>query len=616
MSILPIPTDTIVGMFHPWRDFFGNLPFKNFILTDPVRQQYPWRELAVDLLKKLELPLWNPYNFAGTPLLANIQSAVFYPLNILFYLLSFPHAWSIYILAAPVLAAFFMYLYLRNLNLNKLPALFGSLTFALCGFNIAWLENGVLTHTLLWLPLILWSMDRRKSLVFLFAMFSSFTAGHWQTFFYVFLFSHVYLFLRSRRSLLRFFILDAIFLVLALPQLLPSLQFIGLSGRSQDQLWQNVAGWFIPWQNLVQFIAPDFFGNPATLNYRGIFSYQEFVGYLGIPAFVFAISAIFIKRKIVWFFLGTVVVGLIFALPTPLAKLPFALNLPLISSSMPTRLLSIIDFSLAVLAAFGFQKFNKKLFAIFLFFFALLGVLSPSRYLLLPFALLIATFVLKKYSWLLIGLLLLDLGRFGFKYLPITDSKYLYPETKVTRFLQENTKDNYFRFMTLSDEIFPPNFNVIYRIQSVNGYDPLYLKAYSDLVGGGNRIIVPKDYKNPVFNELGVKYILSFEDISGPAYVLVMEEGKTKIFENKNVSPRAYLESGGEAKITLYSENVVIIKTSSMITTTLILSDMYYPGWKVSVDGVLSKITPTPYNFRSVELSPGDHEVIFKMSLL
>src|SRR3989344_5465144 len=74
-GLLPIPSDTIVGLYHPFRDLYAKdypngIPFKNFLITDPVRQQYPWRELAISIEKKLELPLWNPYSLSGTPLLA------------------------------------------------------------------------------------------------------------------------------------------------------------------------------------------------------------------------------------------------------------------------------------------------------------------------------------------------------------------------------------------------------------------------------------------------------------------------------------------------------------------------------------------------------------------
>src|SRR3990167_6132233 len=115
---LPIPSDTIVGLYHPFRDLFSKdypngIPFKNSLITDPVRQQYPWRELVVSLEKKFDLPFWNPYSFSGTPLLGNMQSAALYPLNILFIFFPFNTAWIILIILGPLLGGLFLYYYLN-----------------------------------------------------------------------------------------------------------------------------------------------------------------------------------------------------------------------------------------------------------------------------------------------------------------------------------------------------------------------------------------------------------------------------------------------------------------------------------------------------------------------
>src|SRR5258708_26558177 len=96
--LLPIPSDTIIGLYNPFRDLYAKeypngIPYKNFLITDPVRQQYPWRFLALDLEKQIQLPLWNPYSFAGTPLLANFQTATFYPLNILLFIFPIAIGW-------------------------------------------------------------------------------------------------------------------------------------------------------------------------------------------------------------------------------------------------------------------------------------------------------------------------------------------------------------------------------------------------------------------------------------------------------------------------------------------------------------------------------------------
>ena len=59
---IPIPADTVVCMYHPWLDvvwdnFASGVPFKNFLITDPVRQQYVWRNLAIRELKQGQMPV-------------------------------------------------------------------------------------------------------------------------------------------------------------------------------------------------------------------------------------------------------------------------------------------------------------------------------------------------------------------------------------------------------------------------------------------------------------------------------------------------------------------------------------------------------------------------------
>jgi hypothetical protein len=109
--------------------------------------------------------------------------------------------------------------------------------------------------------------------------------------------------------------LNSLFLILTAIQWIPTLQFILLSARDTDQsLWQK-EGWFLPWQHLVQFISPDFFGNPATLNYWGVWNYGELVGYVGIIPLVFALFALLSRlgKRTILFGIA-LVVSLLFAL--------------------------------------------------------------------------------------------------------------------------------------------------------------------------------------------------------------------------------------------------------------------------------------------------------------
>ncbi len=396
---VPLPADDLIGLYHPFRDLYAatnpnGIAYKNFLITDPIRQQYPWRELSITLEKQLELPLWNPYTFTGTPLLANFQSAVFYPLNILFFILPFLSAWSTQVILQTILLALFTFLYLRFLKLHPLSQILGAIAISFCGFTISWYEWNTIVQTFLWLPLILLAKEhllqkitKKWAVTLIFAVSAAFFAGHLQTFFYTFCIHMIYLYARiiqissheksqmfkfAVRKYIPFLLIGCAIVLITAVQWLPTLQFINLSARSLDQQnWQG-AGWFIPWQHLIQFIAPDFFGNPSTLNYWGTWNYGELVGYIGVVPLFFAIYGILQwKNWYVRFFTVSLVVALVFALPNWISFLPFQLHVPFLSTAQPTRLLSISDFSLSILAAFGLDAFlrqkNKKIFIPFLF---------------------------------------------------------------------------------------------------------------------------------------------------------------------------------------------------------------------------------------------------------
>src|SRR3989338_5524481 len=82
---VPYPSTYQVNNYAPWsayEQFWG--PVKNGAMPDIVTQIYPWRYFTIESLKKGQVVFWNPYSFSGTPHLANYQSAVFSPLNVLF----------------------------------------------------------------------------------------------------------------------------------------------------------------------------------------------------------------------------------------------------------------------------------------------------------------------------------------------------------------------------------------------------------------------------------------------------------------------------------------------------------------------------------------------------
>lgn len=736
-GLLPIPADTIVGLYHPFRDLYeatnpNGLPFKNFLITDPVRQLYPWKELVIYSFSHITLPIWNPYEMIGKPLIGSLQGGVFSPFNLLFFIPSFPIAWSLLIICQMIVGGIFFYLFARHFSLDKRAALLGTLAFVFSGFFISWLEWGNVDTTLLWLPLILLSIDKvfngiknyelrikskevlLWSLIFLFALISSFFAGHLQIFFYVSIFSFVYFLVRwiqfgkKLTSLFYFFILSCLVLILTCIQWIPTLQFILLSARSSDQSYLS-PGFFIPWQHLIQYITPDFFGNPTTLNYWGVWNYAELVGYIGFLPLVMSVLAIVFRHdKKTYFFAGAALVGLMFALTDPLALLPYTMHIPFLSTSQPTRLLSAVTFSLAMLAALGSDFFLKKdsrkqrlmfrniviifipfalvfilLWSYVLFFHTIIFPISPQNLFVTKHNLVIPTILflfcfslLFSYTKITlehvrnIALLLLlvvtciDLGRFGLKFESFSNPSYLFPHTKTIQFLKNDK--SVFRIAATDSQILPPNFATHYRIQSIEGYDPLYLLSYGEYIAasergkpdihqpfGYNRIITPHNLQSQLFNVLNTKYVLSLTDISLPGYQKVLQEGETRVYKNNNAFPRVFFVqqivsdtddqnsiqtmfqnnlhttavikgdtivlsgkmSTGSARIQYYSENKVVIQTQNRGDGFLVMSDAYYPTWKATIDGKPTKIYQTDLALRGIYIPKGNHIIVFSDSL-
>jgi hypothetical protein len=69
--------------------------------------------------------------------------------------------------------------------------------------------------------------------------------------------------------------------------------------------------------------------------------------------------------------------------------------------------------------------------------------------------------------------------------------------------------------------------------------------------------------------------------------------------------------SGQSAAVTDYRPNQVMIAADSNAGGELVLTDLAYPGWEVSVDGPPRQPAIVDKMFRGVELSPGKHSVIW-----
>lgn len=676
---IPIPADTILGMYHPWRDvvwdgFTAGVPYKNFLITDPVRQQYLWKKLSIDSWKSFNFPLWNNYTHSGMPLLADFQSAAFYPLNLILFVFSFDIGWGLFILLQPVLGLFFMYLFLRNQKLNFQASLTGGMVFAFSGFAAVWLEWGNIVHTYLWLPLIFYLIDKilktpSKILYFLllFSLISQFFAGHLQVFSYCILMEIIYLIYRLKNikgfkinQSLPFLIVFVLFVLITSIQWLPTWELISLSAREADQA--NVLlrpDWFLPPKHLIGIIVPDFFGNPATGNYWGEWNYLEFACFIGFIPFLMVILSLFNfkKNKQIKFFAISALIILSFALPTPWAKLPYGLKIPFWDTTQPSRLLSLFIFCLSVLAGFGWQKLEqgkkiKKeliislLFSLVIFsglWFLVLMAKSGDflinlavikRNLILPTVIFLsASFLMillliiksKIINQIILGLLFLllvfDFYRFFSKFNSFSPIKWIFPYTETLNFLKKDRTD--FRYMTTDRRIMPPNFSIAYHLSTIDGYDPLYSQNYGKLISkietnsgemiSFNRIIQPGNFNSGLVDKLNVKYVISLNDLESEKLEEVFREGQTIIYQNKNFQQRYQLTDNETSNILLLpskpnSQKLIITNSNN---SRLLISQMYFPGWKAKVNGEKAEVEIDENNFPKINLKPGENLVEF-----
>lgn len=621
----PFPGDLLLAEYSPWKSYsyFGYSPgaIPNKAQSfDTLRQLYPWRNLAIQSFKQGEWPLWNPYNFSGAPLLANFQTAAFYPLNVLYFLFPFNLAWVFQVLLQPFLASFFFFLLARRLKISFYGGLLGAIAFGYSSFMTVWLEYNTIGQVILWLPLVLLAIELliesfsffRISLL-VFSLTLSFLAGHPQDFGTLWLFGQIYLlarvlflgFSKHRFLWLKIFLVSFFPFFLGAAQFLPTLELILNSARSplsQEFLLKKVL--LQPWQ-LINTLVPDYFGNPATRNYFLEDTYIGKVLYIGLLPLAFSFLAIFRKKNFwIWFFFSAAVICLVLTIASPLTG--FLYSLPFFSTLSPTRILYIFQFSLAVLAGFGLDffiktkiSFKKKLMPIgiigFILLFALVfasglvKTVEPEflaslnvvrRNLFFSGILFLATIGLmvigiwlikKKSQWrksfliIMIVFVVVDLFRFFNKITPFSPLEFIYPQAEVLTFLQTKSFERYWSYGAADIE---SNYNGLFNLYSVEGYDPLYPRWYGEFIrssedgkikkavrsdavvahGFGRTDFPENQFRQRVLQALNVRFILDMEEnqtdettFDPEIYPLAWQSQGWRIHENKKAAPRVFL---------------------------------------------------------------------------
>jgi hypothetical protein len=373
--------------------FIGNSPPpppQNTLLSDQIEQFYVWHRLVAESLRtEGAIPLWNPYIFTGQPLVANAQSSLFYPPNLLLRLISPGGVATARVFFNLLFAGFFTYLFCRELRVSHRGALLSALTFAFSGPLIVWV-GFPLANVLVCLPFLMWGGEKllRHTSLFRTAMLGagmglSLLGGHPETTFQVLAVFSLYFLarliflesgLREKGGLLGAFLLAVIIgAIISAIQLLPFLDFMVHSatfnrgGRGSDLggSFFYSSEWLANLATAVTLICPNFFGNPLDHSYIWPFTnfqnYNEQSVYFGLVPLALACGALFAGLKqrplIIISFLALFCVGVAWHLP----GFEVISHLPVFSMAPGKRLRLPFVFLTAVMAGFGYDILLDRL---------------------------------------------------------------------------------------------------------------------------------------------------------------------------------------------------------------------------------------------------------------
>ncbi len=225
----------------------------------------------------------------------------------------------------------------------------------------------------------------------------------------------------------------------------------------------------------------------------------------------------------------------------------------------------------------------------------------------------------------------------------------------IDHILQDKTLD--FRVLNLATSTFNEN-ETSYYLKSIGGYHAAKLRRYQELAdtyiqkemgnvmgaisqAGGDMTLVKGDSVYPVLNMLNTKY-----------FILPLQGGQSVPLENpytfgnawlvdrvkyvgnaneelegmgqidlrrEAVADRKFKDVLGEStvqdtksvvRLTAYEPNQLTYEVEAGKGGVVVFSEIYYPGWTATVDGVEQELGRVDYVLRALQVKPGKHEVV------
>ncbi|MFQ5465503.1 MAG: hypothetical protein ACE5EI_06210, partial [Thermodesulfobacteriota bacterium] len=133
----------------------------NIDIATQAYYEFPINKLVGDLYRRGELPLWNPYQAAGTPLAAQFSTRAFFPYQVIEDM-SPVRAWDFFMLGRLLVAGFFTFLFLSLAGLG-FPAAFAGGAFYMLSGTFVWFVNlEQLVNVAMMTPVVMYATERLR----------------------------------------------------------------------------------------------------------------------------------------------------------------------------------------------------------------------------------------------------------------------------------------------------------------------------------------------------------------------------------------------------------------------------------------------------------------------
>lgn len=611
--------------------FFRELVFQSqWFGEDFFTQHFPNRNYAAVELSKGFFPLWTPYVFSGMPFFADIQTAVLYPFNLVLSLFVYEGGLSYVVYEYQVvfhlpLGGYFMFLFLRDQDLDFKSALLGGSLFAFNAFFISHAHHAGMVHAGIWLPLVFYFCRRGFRLApqwFLgcpVVLVVSLFAGHPQITIYIFYaFTAYFVFMAYSlkggllESASRYGFVIMAFFLLGAVQLLPTFEFLQNTARNVLSYADAVKDSF-PSQSLLSLFIEGLYDSSYE-------SWQkwEFSCYVGVGAIFLAVFGVMRRldsEPVFFMFLAVLSLVLMLGENTPVYRLFYHLMPGFKFFRVPARFGYLFAFSMSVLSACGFCR--------------LTAMPLVTKHKVIPFALILVILADLFFARNLHNQMIMSKDKLDSVLYHSPVAQVLNTATRGSRFFVRNKFSSY------------ANLGLVYRKSNIAGYNQFQLKNYRNLNLDSPRTA----------SLLGAELVDydNFESVD-EKWKSAGLETRLNFIVNRNAMPRAFvvqrssLDNGFDLQkaldagfdplsmvyldkefssdpiegysryaVTRYADkgNAIEIDLESDEKGFLVISEVYYPGWRVYVNDVEKGVLRADMLLRAVRVEKGADRVLF-----